>query len=78
MSGTEFVEYARKCNPAPCLVLPYMRGVNEAALIDSFWRPVLLGDQNETRAQIELAHAYSHSRRNSTHRRARWGPPRLD
>jgi hypothetical protein len=81
MGGAEFVEYVDLLSDddgATRGVLPYMRGVNEAALIDSFWRPVILRDENETRAQIELAHAYSHSRRNSAHRRAVWGPPRLD
>jgi hypothetical protein len=56
-------------------VLPYMRGVNEAALIEEFWRPIVVRNKGAMRAQIEYARIYT---RKGTHQRARWGPPRSD
>ena len=56
-------------------VLPYMRGVNEPALVDSFWRPVASrGDEGVLRAQIALARVYTNK---SAFKRVKWGQPRL-
>lgn len=50
-------------------VLPYMRGVNERAALDAFWR----SDDDIVRAQLKLARVYGSE---AVHRRGKWRLPR--
>lgn len=49
--------------------LPYMRGVNERAAVDAFWR----SDDDGVRAQLRLARVYGNE---AVHRRGKWRLPR--